>query len=79
MKYAAQMGSGAMIYIPSFIKTGSGWGRGVIQTAWQSHKLFFNSRLIIVMNGLFLTVNWEECGSNYTLFQNIISAFYKRN
>jgi hypothetical protein len=24
MKYAVQMGSGAMIYIPSFIKTGSG-------------------------------------------------------
>jgi hypothetical protein len=24
MKYAAEMGSGAMIYIPSFIKTGSG-------------------------------------------------------
>jgi hypothetical protein len=23
MKYAAEMGSGAMIYIPSFIKTGS--------------------------------------------------------
>jgi hypothetical protein len=31
MKYAVQMGSGAMIYIPSFIKIGSGirklmWG-----------------------------------------------------
>jgi hypothetical protein len=24
MKYAVQMGSGATIYIPSFIKTGSG-------------------------------------------------------
>jgi hypothetical protein len=24
MKYAFEMGSGAMIYIPSFIKTGSG-------------------------------------------------------
>jgi hypothetical protein len=24
MKYAAEMGSGAMIYIPSFIKTDSG-------------------------------------------------------
>jgi hypothetical protein len=24
MKYAAEMGSGAMIYIPSFIQTGSG-------------------------------------------------------
>jgi hypothetical protein len=23
MKYAVQMGSGAMVYIPSFIKTGS--------------------------------------------------------
>jgi hypothetical protein len=32
MKYAVEMGSGAMIYIPSFIKTGSGiqklMGRG---------------------------------------------------
>jgi hypothetical protein len=24
MKYAVEMGSGAMIYMPSFIKTGSG-------------------------------------------------------
>jgi hypothetical protein len=24
MKYAVEMGSGAMIYIPSFMKTGSG-------------------------------------------------------
>jgi hypothetical protein len=24
MKYAAEMGSGAMIYIPSFVKIGSG-------------------------------------------------------
>jgi hypothetical protein len=24
MKYAAEMGSGAMMYIPSFIKSGSG-------------------------------------------------------
>jgi hypothetical protein len=41
MKYAAEMGSGAMIYIPSFINTGSGiqkvnWGD--IQTAWWCHK-----------------------------------------
>jgi hypothetical protein len=26
MKYAVEMSSGAMIYIPSFIKTGSVWG-----------------------------------------------------
>jgi hypothetical protein len=38
MKYAVEMGSGAMIYIPSFIKTGSGiqkligWGGGCSQT-----------------------------------------------
>jgi hypothetical protein len=37
MKYAVEMGSGAMIYIPSFIKIGSGihnltgWNT---QTAW---------------------------------------------
>jgi hypothetical protein len=41
MKYAVEMGSGAMIYIPSFIKIGSGiqhltGGGGYIdaQTAW---------------------------------------------
>jgi hypothetical protein len=41
MKYAVEMGSVAMIYIPSFIKTGSGiqklmggGGRGDTQTAW---------------------------------------------
>jgi hypothetical protein len=26
MKYAVEMGSGVMMYIPSFIKIGSGWG-----------------------------------------------------
>jgi hypothetical protein len=40
MKYAVEMGSGAMIYIPSFIKIGSGFQkltRGIHrdpQTAW---------------------------------------------
>jgi hypothetical protein len=36
MKYAAEMGSGAMIYVPSFIKIGSGvqklLGRGDTDT-----------------------------------------------
>jgi hypothetical protein len=37
MKYAVEMGSGAMIYIPHFIKTGPGIQkliRGNTQTAW---------------------------------------------
>jgi hypothetical protein len=37
MKYAVEMGSGTMIYIPSFIRTGSGIQkliRGNSQTAW---------------------------------------------
>jgi hypothetical protein len=39
MKYAVEMGSGAMIYIPGFIKIGSGIQRFVggitdTQTAW---------------------------------------------
>jgi hypothetical protein len=42
MKYAVQMGSGVMIYIPSFIKIGSGiqklMERGDTQTGWISHK-----------------------------------------
>jgi hypothetical protein len=44
MKYAVEMGSGAMIYIPSFIKFGSGvqkligGGGGDTQTGWRSHK-----------------------------------------
>jgi hypothetical protein len=45
MKYAVGMCSGAMIYIPSFIKTGSGiqklmggGGYSGTQTAWRSHK-----------------------------------------
>jgi hypothetical protein len=43
MKYAVQMGSGAMIYIPSFINIGSGiqkligWGIHR-QTGWRSYK-----------------------------------------
>jgi hypothetical protein len=44
MKHAVEMGSGAVIYIPSFIKTGSDiqkliMGYTDIQTAWRSHKL----------------------------------------
>jgi F0F1-type ATP synthase alpha subunit len=41
MKYSAEMGSGAMIYIPSFIKIGSGIRkliRGDAQTGSRSHK-----------------------------------------
>jgi hypothetical protein len=39
MKRGVQMGSGAMIYIPSFVKTGSGTqklmgGGGGTQTEW---------------------------------------------
>jgi tRNA A58 N-methylase Trm61 len=40
MKYAVAMGSGAIIYVPSFIQIGSSiqklWGRGFMdtQTAW---------------------------------------------
>jgi hypothetical protein len=44
MKYAVEMGSGAMIYIPSFIKTGSAIQlliREVTQTAWRLHKPTF--------------------------------------
>jgi hypothetical protein len=47
MKYAVEMGSGTMIYIPTFIKTGSGiqklMGGGFIytRTAWRSYKPTF--------------------------------------
>jgi hypothetical protein len=44
MKYTVEMGLGAMIYLPSFLKSGSGIQKliGVFterQTAWISHKL----------------------------------------
>jgi hypothetical protein len=51
MKYAIEMGSGAVIYIPTFIRTGSGIRKLIRvcgftntekQTAWRSHKLTFN-------------------------------------
>jgi hypothetical protein len=43
MNYAVEIGSGTTIYIPSFVKTGSGiqklMGREIHnQTAWLSHK-----------------------------------------
>jgi hypothetical protein len=39
MKYAVEMGPGAMIYIPIFMKTGSGIQKlGHTQTGWRSHK-----------------------------------------
>jgi hypothetical protein len=49
MKYAVEMGSGAMMYVymPSFIKTGSGIQTLIgeiyrhTQTAWRSHKPTF--------------------------------------
>jgi hypothetical protein len=46
MKYAVEMGSGAMIYVPSLIKIGSGIqklirGDTQTQTAWKSHKPTF--------------------------------------
>jgi hypothetical protein len=66
VNYAVEMGSGAMIYIPSFIKIGSGiqeligGGKGVhiyvdTQATWKSHTttfFFFNkeSRLEIEPN-----------------------------
>jgi hypothetical protein len=31
MKYAVEMGSGAMIYIPSFIKIGSGFQKLIVR------------------------------------------------
>jgi hypothetical protein len=54
MKYAAEMGSGAMIYVPSFMKTGSGVQKLIrggftdTQTAWRSHEPlgFFNTRKV---------------------------------
>jgi hypothetical protein len=55
MKYAVQMGSNAMIYIPSFIRIGSGiqklFGREYTgtQTAWRPHKpnfYFFKMRKV---------------------------------
>jgi hypothetical protein len=36
MKYAVEMGSSAMIYIPSFIKIGSGIQK-LIRGEWRSH------------------------------------------
>jgi hypothetical protein len=44
MKYAVDMGSGAMISIPSFIKLGSGIEKligGHTQTAWRLHTSIF--------------------------------------
>jgi hypothetical protein len=47
MEYVIDMGSGAMIYIPSFIKIGSGIQKPMrvftdTQTGWKSHKPTFN-------------------------------------
>jgi hypothetical protein len=44
MKYAVEIGSGAMTYISIFIKTGSGIQKVIAgctdtQTEWRSHKL----------------------------------------
>jgi hypothetical protein len=46
MKYAVEMGSSAVMYVPNFIKSGSGIqklmeGFPDIQTAWTLHKPTF--------------------------------------
>jgi hypothetical protein len=46
MKYTVEMGSGAMIYVPSFLKIGSGiqkllTGDSQTHTAWKLHKPTF--------------------------------------
>jgi hypothetical protein len=42
MKYAVEMGSDAMIYMPSFINIGSGIQKLIdTQTTWTSHKPTF--------------------------------------
>jgi hypothetical protein len=46
MNYSTEMGLGAMMYKPSFTKTGSGiqklmWGYTGTQTGWKSHKPTF--------------------------------------
>jgi hypothetical protein len=51
MKYAVEMGSGAIIYIPSFIKINSAiqkliGGDTQTQTPWRSHKPTFISSLL---------------------------------
>jgi hypothetical protein len=46
MKYAVEMDSGVMIYIPSFIKSGSSTQKLTgedTQTAWRSHNATFTS------------------------------------
>jgi hypothetical protein len=47
MKYAVEIGSGAMICIPSFIKIGSGIQKliGDTQISWQSNKPTFLSQI----------------------------------
>jgi hypothetical protein len=51
MKYAVEMGPGAMIYIPSFLKIGSGTQTligGVTKTGRRSHKKISDYNLIPV-------------------------------
>jgi hypothetical protein len=38
MKYAVEMGSGAMIYIPSFIKIGSGIQKLMVEGGYTDRK-----------------------------------------
>jgi hypothetical protein len=58
MKYAVQMGSGVMTYIPSFITTGSGIQKLIdgiqrytdTHTAWRSHKPTFFLSFFLFQN-----------------------------
>jgi hypothetical protein len=55
MKYAVEMGSGGRIYIPRFVKTGSGIPKLIggftnTQRAWCSHKPTFILCCAVVLN-----------------------------
>jgi hypothetical protein len=59
MKYAVEMDSGVMIYIPSFIKIGSGIQR--LRGDTQTHRL---------MGGIYEVLRWDElrCHDIHTEF-----------
>jgi hypothetical protein len=69
MKYAAEMGSGAMIYIPSFVTIGSG-----IQEFMEGYTCRQQDDLISLL--LLLSFQNKENGIKYSSFVRGLLYFY---
>jgi hypothetical protein len=82
MEYAAEMGSRAVIYVPSFIKIGSGiqkWVSGGFtdtQTAWRSHKYTLDKKFWEILIAYFPWYNTDRIENNGSNNSSIVACVF---